>query len=204
MLDKSTGFSDFASQIEALEFAFSDALAAEGFGDHHIPADGEWHDFAFPDSRRRKKNGAAKLTPGKDGVVIDRRNGKQPIFVWKSDATPLTPEQQQELARHNAQRAAEQQARQEAARQKAVEGFARYAEATPDHPYLEEKGITNMMPLRLSDDWLVVPIYNAGTGELQTLADHQSHRQETISERRGKPWWMRHARIPRARRSRRW
>jgi hypothetical protein len=34
---------------------FSDAIAAQGYGDHHIPPDGDWHDFAFPDSKRKKR-----------------------------------------------------------------------------------------------------------------------------------------------------
>ena len=62
--------------------ALSAALSARGYGDHHITADGEWHHFAFPDSKNGKKNGEAKLTYGEkpDGVVIDHRNGNSPIF----------------------------------------------------------------------------------------------------------------------------
>jgi putative DNA primase/helicase len=78
--------------------------------------------------------------------------------------------QREELERQNAARAAALKARQEAARVAAINGLSQLPEATPDHPYLITKGMTSSCPLRLrSDGWLVVPIYNAATGQLQTL-----------------------------------
>jgi phage/plasmid primase-like uncharacterized protein len=159
--------------IQDYERQFSDALALKDYGEHHIPADGEWHDIAFPDSKRRKKNGAAKLTFGKDGVVIDRRNpaGNKPIFIWKPEAAvKLTAEQREELERQNAARAAELKALQEEARLNAIKLFERLPDASAEHRYLVKKGIKNTFPLKKDDEgWLVVPIYNGMTGELQTL-----------------------------------
>jgi putative DNA primase/helicase len=173
MHDKSTHPDDLASQIENFEFAFSDALAAEGFGTHHIPADGEWHDFRMPGQRRAKKSGAAKLTFGRDGVVIDRRQGNKPIYVWSGEIVELTPEQREALAQQNAMRAAELKRRQEEARQKAAEVFPKLPDATADYPYLKAKRIANAVPLKLKIldkvAWLTVPMFNAITGEFQTL-----------------------------------
>jgi hypothetical protein len=129
MLNKPSGFDEIAQAVQNLEWQFRDALFAQGYGDHLIPADSEWHDFAFPGSKREKKNGAAKLTFDGDGVVIDRRKGKSPIFVWKPGAQPeLTPEQLAALRQQNAQREAELKRQQEEARSR-VRAFRRGAES---------------------------------------------------------------------------
>ena len=61
--------------IEDLEAGFSAALADQGYGDHHVPADGEFHRFAFPDNSSGKKSGSAKLVfnARPEGVVFDWR-----------------------------------------------------------------------------------------------------------------------------------
>ena len=103
---------DLAAEVEAYEFAFADALAAQGYGEHLIPADGQWHNFAFPDSKRGKKNGGVKLTFGGDGVVIDRRKHvKKPNFIWRGTKVELTYAQRADLQRDNAARAATQKAK---------------------------------------------------------------------------------------------
>ena len=71
------------TQQEA-EQQFADAMAAEGYGYQVIPTalhDDDWHAFKFPDGH----NGSAKLNYGEriEGVVIDRRLGNSPSFVWR-------------------------------------------------------------------------------------------------------------------------
>jgi phage/plasmid primase-like uncharacterized protein len=169
-MDAKSQNNPFAGPFENYEFEFAQALEAEGYGFHLIPADGEWHDFGMPDQRRGRKSGAAKLTLDRDGVVIDRRKGNAPIFVWRGNGAELTPEQREALAQQNAERAADIKRRQDAARKKVAESYPKYPDATSDHWYLKAKGITNTVPLKLSDQtWLVIPMFNAATGELQTL-----------------------------------
>jgi phage/plasmid primase-like uncharacterized protein len=166
---------DLPSQVEAYELAFADALQAQGYGWHLIPATSSWEDFEFPNNKQGRKSGSAKLNFGRDGVVIDRRRGNKPIFVWKGQNVKLTPEQQEELQRLNAERIAEVKRRQEKARSMVREAYPRYPNATADHPYLKAKGITNPFPLKLSisggwrDPWLVIPMFSVADGELQTL-----------------------------------
>src|ERR1700758_811728 len=114
---------DLASQIENFEFAFADALEDNGFGcGHNIKAIGKWKDILLPDqlqSRKTKKSGAAKLTFGGDGVVIDRRQRNKRLFVWTPDQeVKLSPEQREAFARQNGERAAKQKQQQQEARRK--------------------------------------------------------------------------------------
>jgi phage/plasmid primase-like uncharacterized protein len=195
MLHNPNGYDEIAQAVQNFEWQFRDALFAKGYGDHHIPADAAWHHIAFPDSKRRKKNCAAKLTFGGDGVVIDRRRGNSPIFIWKPGAQPqLTPEQLEALRKQNARREAELKRRQDEARTDVRNAYQKSSDATADHPYLKAKGITNLFPLKLiewaqakgdyggtGNPWLIVPMFSVEDGKLQTL--------ESISVKGEKRFW---------------
>lgn len=160
--------------VEDVEKQFAAAMAEQGFGEHFIPADEEWHHFAFPDSRNAKTNGAAKLTFGErpEGVVIDRRKDTKPIFTWRphNGATiHRTDAERQAAAVATGRKAAEKKALQEKSRAKALHDFISAPKASADHPYLKKKGIKNPRPLRADGDKLMVPIYGSGTSEFQTV-----------------------------------
>ena len=153
--------------IEDAEAAFSQAVAEKGYGEHDIPADGVWYNFAFPDNSGGHESGSAKLTVANgstEGVIRDFRRGKSPIFTWKPGARVAVDD---EYVARMAAAAAEKRAEREQARLKAVNEFAKFPPATADHAYLVRKGITDPTPLKLDGDALVVPIYNASTGELR-------------------------------------
>jgi hypothetical protein len=184
MQDKNPHPDDLTTQIENFEFAFADALKANGFGDGHnikIKANGKWGDILLPGETN--KSGGVKLTFGGDGVVIDRRQSDKVIFTWTPDhEVKLSPEQWEEIARHNAERAAKTKQRQEAVRREWAERFPKLPDMIPDHPYLKRKQITNVIPLKIEgtslakakankglETWIVVPLFNAVTGEFQAV-----------------------------------
>ena len=69
--------------VEQVEQMFAAAIADAGYGDHHIPADGQWHNFSFPDNSPGHKSGSAKLTFGEEveGVVDDAREWVVELWV---------------------------------------------------------------------------------------------------------------------------
>jgi phage/plasmid primase-like uncharacterized protein len=158
---------------EQAELAFSEWLSAEGFGEHQIPADAEWHNIALPDNRNGKKTGSAKLVFGDriEGVFKDFRSGA-PI-VWhpgNGAAANFTDEERQAWAAENERKAHEKKEAQEAARKRAMTLYRESPAATPDHPYLAKKGITkNLHQLKVDGEDLLVPVYNARTDEFQTI-----------------------------------
>jgi putative DNA primase/helicase len=155
--------------VEDAETAFSAAIADEGYGVHDIPADGVWHNFAFPDNSRGHKSGSAKLTVSNgriEGVVKDFRYGNSPIFIWRPGARV---EVDDEHRARTAAAAAEKEAARERARIEALNLFATLPEASADHPYLARKKITSSHQLKLDGYELVVPIYNARTGEFMAI-----------------------------------
>jgi putative DNA primase/helicase len=159
---------------EDVEQQFAQEMAAQNFGDHVIPADNEWHAFAFPDSKKGKKNGAAKLSYGEhpEGVVIDRRLGNSPVFVWraKNGATvDCDIRERRTRAAADAKKLADQKTRREAARLRTLNRFALLPEAAKDHPYLSKKGLKGPRGLKVDGPALVVPIYDAMTGDFQTV-----------------------------------
>jgi hypothetical protein len=110
-------------------------MAEKGFGDHHIPADGEWHGFPFPDDDA-KPHGSARLKINGSrisGLVKDWRESGKAILKW--DGPPednLTP----------AEKAARKKARQEEVLQEA-HLLCSKPDAPNNHPYLVRKGLTN-------------------------------------------------------------
>jgi len=65
-----------ALTIEEVERQFAAAMAEAECGDHHVPADGQWHHFSFPDQYNNRQSGSARLTvtdDGVDGAVFDHR-----------------------------------------------------------------------------------------------------------------------------------
>src|SRR5262245_38796142 len=97
--------------VEDIEAAFSEAMAEQGYGDHQIPADGEWYGFSFPDNSSGHESGRAKINAsnGKvEGVVLDFRTGKSPIFVWTPEEIVVTDAVQQRMKEKAAERKTEQ------------------------------------------------------------------------------------------------
>jgi RecA-family ATPase/phage/plasmid primase-like uncharacterized protein len=144
--------------IAEIEEEFSAAIAEHGFGDHYIPADGEWHSFAFLDNSGGHSSGSAILNIDGDkisGVVQDFRKTDKTVLKWKPDGS----------SHARTDRSAER----ERVRQELFKLFVSLPYATKDHPYLIEKHIKNPHPLKLDGEDLVVPIYNAATGEFQAI-----------------------------------
>jgi phage/plasmid primase-like uncharacterized protein len=149
-----------SDEIKEIEEAFSAAMAERGCGDHHIPADGAWHPFAFPDDDV-KEHGSARLKINGSrisGLAKDWRDSGKAILKW--DGPPeddLTP----------AEKAARKKARQEEVLQEAHVLYAK-PDAPNDHPYLLRKGLTNNSgALKQDGADLIVPIWNITTGDLQ-------------------------------------
>lgn len=156
------------STIEAVEAAFAAWMTAKGFGEHPIPADGDWHSFAFPGEMKEK--GSAKLNygPKSEGVIKDWRNGPKPIAVWKGEKIDFTPEQLTDAQRQKAALAAEKEKKQQW--QAAWLRYTAAGPASPDHPYLAKKQIGGTLNhLKMENDLLIVPLYNCITGEFQTI-----------------------------------
>lgn len=149
---------------EQIELAFAEAMAAKGYGFHLIPADGQWYSFEFPGETEKK--GSAKLT-AIEGVVRDWRQGLSPIYVWPVGESGV--EVDEGLADRIAAAAAAKKAEQERVRIESLNLFVSLPPATADHPYLVRKKITDPRPLRLEGDALVVPIFNALSGEFQAI-----------------------------------
>src|SRR5262245_41776582 len=100
---------DAQGAIKAVEIQFAAAMAAQGYGDHYIPADGDWHGFPFPDDGNGKEHGSAKLTlrdSGPDGVVRDWRQGNSPIFTWDGNGchSNFSDEEKAAIAQRNAEK----------------------------------------------------------------------------------------------------
>jgi predicted P-loop ATPase len=153
--------------VEDAEAAFSAAMADKGYGEHDIPADGKWHSFDAPGDSGKKKS--AKLTVNghsAEGVVKDFRKGRSPIFTWRPG---MRVEVNDEHRARIEEEAAEDKAKRDRVRTKSLNLFATLPEASANHPYLVRKKITNPYPLKLDGDKLVVPIYNAVTGEFQAI-----------------------------------
>jgi putative DNA primase/helicase len=156
---------DITLTVEEAEKQFSAAMEAAGFGNHHIPADSEWHPFSFPDSSNGKQSGSAVLNcePGKlqHGVVWDWResDGENIVFRWPDDIRTTA----------NDEVSAEKKAQQDEARKVAYELYASLPDADATHPYLVKHGLIHANYLKLDGDALVVPIYNCMTGAFQTI-----------------------------------
>lgn len=158
------------TQQEA-EQQFADATAAEGYGYQVIPTalhDDDWHAFKFPDGH----NGSAKLNYGEriEGVVIDRRLGNSPSFVWRpaNGVAHFTDTERRARAAEAATLLAAKMAKQAEARLAALQLYFSLTEATPDHPYLVRKNIRNVGPLKAENGDLIVPVFNALTDDFQT------------------------------------
>jgi putative DNA primase/helicase len=157
-----------SSPIETIEQQFAAAMTAQGCGDHYIPADGDWHNFQFPDGH----NGSAKLTlrDKPDGLVKDWRAGS--FWHWDGAGHSFSSKQAAEFARQNAERAERKKADQDESRRLARERFSRAREATSmdDHPYLRAKQIDNPRPAKVDDrGHLLLPLYDCLTGDFQTI-----------------------------------
>lgn len=157
-----------SSSIESVETDFAAFVEAEGYGPHHIPADGQWHGFDRPGERGKKCS--AKLTFGErpEGVVKDFRTGE--IKVWKGEKIVISPEQMTEHQRKTTKLAAEKKDREERSRQDAWLLYQKAGPASPDHPYLVKKKITGTLNhLKQDGDRLVIALYNCGSFEFQTV-----------------------------------
>lgn len=157
---------------EQAEHEFSEWLLQHGFGEHHIPADSQWHNFDVPGDRPGSKHGSAKLNFGDkiDGVVRTF-NGIDPIpwYPGNGATANFTDEERQAWSAEIERKAREKKAAQEAAQIKAMNLHRRSKAATADHPYLLKKGITDVGLLKVSGNDLIVPLYNARTDEFQTF-----------------------------------
>jgi phage/plasmid primase-like uncharacterized protein len=154
------------------EHAYSEWLSQQGFGEHEIIADGEWHNVDLPGDRPGSKKGSVKLTYG-DNIegVFKSFNGIDPI-VWHpgNGATPnFTDEERRALAEEAERKASKKRKAQEATRTRAKTLYDKSPAATADHPYLAKKKIEDVGPLKLDGEDLIVPIYNAQTDEFQTF-----------------------------------
>jgi len=156
--------------IEEIERAFSAAMAERGYGDHHVPANSGWNRFAFPDNRPGRDSGSAILDVGETivGTVRDFRVDEPSIFVWQPNGA-IDPALATEYDARARERAAELKALREKVREESEALFHSLPAASPDHPYLVRKHIRNPHPLRQDGNALVVPIFNAATGEFQAI-----------------------------------
>jgi phage/plasmid primase-like uncharacterized protein len=156
--------------IEEIEQAFSAAMAERGYGDHHIPANSGWNRFAFPDNRPGRDSGSAILDVGETivGTVRDFRVDEPSIFTWQPNGA-IDPALATEYDARARERAAEEKALREKVRLDSLNLFAALPAASPNHPYLVRKHIRNPHPLRQDGNALVVPIFNAATGEFQAI-----------------------------------
>lgn len=143
---------------EEVERQFSAAIEENDWGEHHIPADGDWHNFAFPGDRPGEKKGSAKLTFGDpiEGVVKDFRRPGELLLVWQPDgradfSTRARPRRDDAAAK----------ARAEEVRLKLLNFYVSLPDAPADHPYLVAKGIRHPYPLKLDGEALVVPVFDA-------------------------------------------
>lgn len=155
---------------------FSHALQAAGLDVKNIQADGELHRVPIqgkPDG----KDGAYKLHL--DGIPA----GFIQNFVtghkenWVGGKQELTQEQlavqQAKLAAQRAEREQKRELLQKENAKKATDEFQQLPKATPDHPYLAKKGLSqdiiDKMDLRIDKEGrLVVPVKN-NNDEIQTL-----------------------------------
>ena len=156
------------------EEQFSAAMADHDFGDHHCPADGQWHNFAFPDNSPGHASGSMKLTfsENPEGVVKDFRNGDDGklLLIWRPEGDTIVDfTQVSEARKKQAAADTERREQQERVRSESQRLFESLPEATKDHPYLKSHGITHPVPLRVEGDVLVVPIYKAATGTFQAI-----------------------------------
>jgi phage/plasmid primase-like uncharacterized protein len=146
-----------SDEIREIEEAFSAALAEQGFGDVYIPADGEWHRFAFPDDDEKEHGSAVLSIKGSriSGAVTDWRQGPKPIFKWKGPPDDdLTP----------AEKAKKKAAQQEEVRLESLQLWNAAPSASNDHPYLKRKGLTNNSgALKQDGADLVIPIWSVAT-----------------------------------------
>ena len=157
---------------EEAELQFSEWLASQDYGEHEIPADGEWHNFALPDDRDGKKHGSAKLVFGDriEGVFKDWRN-QTDLKRWTPNGASanLTDEDRQAAANERKRRKREKKEAQDKARKEALNLYAVSPAAPLDHPYLVKKAIKSINQLKIDKKDLLVPIYNARTDEFQTV-----------------------------------
>lgn len=155
---------------------FSHALQAAGLDVKNIQADGELHRVPI----QGKPN-------GKDGAYKLHLDGRPAGFIqnfvtghkenWVGGKQELTQEQlavqQAKLAAQRAEREQKRERSQKENAKKATDEFQQLPKATPDHPYLAKKGLSqdiiDKMDLRIDKEGkLVVPVKN-NDDEIQTL-----------------------------------
>jgi phage/plasmid primase-like uncharacterized protein len=168
-----------ASEEDAIR-QFLEAASAAGFGEVDIPAiDGIWRSHDLLDHEPGKKKGSAKLSfkhDGIEGVVKDYRTG-QIIFKWRPEMNGtefyFDDAARAEWAKKAAKHKAEDESRRKKVRIKALKLWLSLPKAKADHPYLVRKKISSLHAerddIRQDGDALVIPLYNARTGEFQAI-----------------------------------
>lgn len=154
---------------EEVERAFGDWMELQGQGRPLVRANEDWMNYAPPG--KKKANSSAKLNYGEiiEGVYKDFKTNTP--HVWRpanGETAQFTDAERQRLKGEADERAAVEKAKHEAALQAAIDFYYGLEPAPLTHPYLVKKKITNLGPIKIHNDDLIIPIFNIVTEQFQT------------------------------------